>query len=423
YDYEDVIRMSIWFYEAQRSGELPADNRIPFRGNSALDDEGHEEEDLSGGWYDAGDYVKFNLPMASATTLLLWGMERYKDSYVATGQLDKMYDSIRWPLDYFLKCWIPEKNYYYYQVGDPVADHAYWGRAEDMNMDRPAFKLTTSSPGSDVAGETAASLAAGSIVFKTEDSAYSEELLTAARGLYTFAKTYQGKYPLYNFYVSSGYRDELCLAAIWLYKATGESSYLNDAKSFVSAGVPWALSWDSKDAACQLLLFEETRDSIYQTNVENFMDGWVSGSSVPYTTCGLAFRDGWGSLRYSANAAFLGLLAAEDGIKSTVYREWAIGQVNYMLGDNKLDKSYVIGYSNNFPTNPHHASSSCPSPPATCDWSTYNSQQPNAFVLYGALVGGPDINDNYVDDRKKYEYTEVTCDYNAGFQSAVAGEI
>ena len=64
--------------------------------------------------------------------------------------------------------------------------------------------------------------------------------------------------------------------------------------------------------------------------------------------------------------------------------------------------------------------SSCPNKPATCDWNTYNSPSPNAQILYGGLVGGPDANDNYSDDRANYITNEVTTDYNAGFQGAVA---
>ena len=52
YDYAEVIRLSILFYEAQRSGILPADNRIPYRGDSAVDDQGFNGENLEGGWYD-----------------------------------------------------------------------------------------------------------------------------------------------------------------------------------------------------------------------------------------------------------------------------------------------------------------------------------------------------------------------------------
>ena len=64
--------------------------------------------------------------------------------------------------------------------------------------------------------------------------------------------------------------------------------------------------------------------------------------------------------------------------------------------------------------------SSCPNEPATCDWNTYNSPSPNAQILYGGLVGGPDANDNYSDDRANYVANEVATDYNAGFQGAVA---
>ena len=65
--------------------------------------------------------------------------------------------------------------------------------------------------------------------------------------------------------------------------------------------------------------------------------------------------------------------------------------------------------------------SSCPNRPATCDWNTYNSPSPNAQTLWGALVGGPDASDNYVDTRTNYQSNEVATDYNAAFQSAVAG--
>jgi hypothetical protein len=52
YDYNKVLHASLLFYEAQRSGKLPADNRIHWRGDSMLDDKGSAGEDLSGGYYD-----------------------------------------------------------------------------------------------------------------------------------------------------------------------------------------------------------------------------------------------------------------------------------------------------------------------------------------------------------------------------------
>ena len=52
YDYNQVLELSILFFEAQRSGKLPASNRIPWRGDSALDDGSDVSVDLTGGWYD-----------------------------------------------------------------------------------------------------------------------------------------------------------------------------------------------------------------------------------------------------------------------------------------------------------------------------------------------------------------------------------
>ena len=52
YDYCDVLHKSILFFEAERSGELPNDNRIDYRDDSAMGDKGNNNEDLTGGWYD-----------------------------------------------------------------------------------------------------------------------------------------------------------------------------------------------------------------------------------------------------------------------------------------------------------------------------------------------------------------------------------
>ena len=57
YNYDDVLMKSILFYEAQRSGKLPDNNRIPYRGDSALHDRGADGEDLTGGWYDGKSHT------------------------------------------------------------------------------------------------------------------------------------------------------------------------------------------------------------------------------------------------------------------------------------------------------------------------------------------------------------------------------
>ena len=81
--------------------------------------------------------------------------------------------------------------------------------------------------------------------------------------------------------------------------------------------------------------------------------------------------------------------------------------------------SFVGGYGTNYPKNPHHRASSCPDPPTYCEWG---GAEPFPHVLEGALVGGPGAaDDQYNDDRNDYIENEVTLDYNAGFQSVLAG--
>ena len=51
-------------------------------------------------------------------------------------------------------------------MGDGYVDHSYWGRPEDMTMSRPAYAIDQWNGGSEVAAETAAAMAAASIVFR-----------------------------------------------------------------------------------------------------------------------------------------------------------------------------------------------------------------------------------------------------------------
>ncbi|KAK7094143.1 endoglucanase A-like [Littorina saxatilis] len=423
-DYADALKKSILFYAAQRSGKLPANNPIKWRGDSALND------CVVGGWYDAGDHVKFALPFGSTTLVLLWGMHIFKDGYAKAGQLDEAYDMVKWATDYMLNAWNPRTKELVAQIGDGNDDHHFWGRAEDMTMARPCMKLGPGKPGSDVAGEWAAALAAGYLVFKEKgDTAYATKLLTAAESLYAWAKANPGTYTSSiqgagQFYSSSGYKDEMCEGGVWLYRATNNQEYLSAAKTYHENAWAWALSWDDKKVACQLLLFEETQDAAYKQEVVGYMDGWLPSGQVSYTPCGLAWRDKWGANRYAGNSAFLALAAAEAGISTAKYRAWAIEQINFLLGDNNHDGgcfSYAIGVGTKYPKSPHHRSASCPDRPAPCSEANLHASGPSPQLLVGALVGGPDQSGNYKDDREDYVMNEVAIDYNSGYHSSLAG--
>ena len=66
-----------------------------------------------------------------------------------------------------------------------------------------------------------------------------------------------------------------------------------------------------------------------------------------------------------------------------------------MLGDS--GRSFVVGFGENYPKQPHHKAASCASPPAECTWDTFSdTSKDNPHQLSGALVGGPSApNDVY----------------------------
>jgi len=83
--------------------------------------------------------------------------------------------------------------------------------------------------------------------------------------------------------------------------------------------------------------------------------------------------------------------------------------------------SYLVGYGPNYPGHVHHRGASIASVSVLNSvvgcvdgfeaW--YNRPGPNPNVIYGALVGGPDNNDNFDDARSNYEQTEPTLSGNA----------
>jgi len=132
---------------------------------------------MVGGYYDAGDNVKFNFPMAFTTTMLSWSVVEFGD--LMGSELNNALDAIRWGTDYFLKA-TKSPNIIVAQVGDPNADHDCWERPEDMDTPRTSYFLTPQKPGSELAGEIAAALAASSMAFRATDASYSKILLDRA---------------------------------------------------------------------------------------------------------------------------------------------------------------------------------------------------------------------------------------------------
>jgi endoglucanase len=297
-------------------------------------------------------------------------------------------------------------------------------------MKRPAFKIDAENPGSEIAGEAAAALAAAGILFRGEDLPYSQNLLSHAKALFDFADRHRGNYvdaipAAWGYYHSSGYHDELVWSALWLYKATGNVEYLRKAESIyreslANVSMRWTHSWDDKRYGAAILLAQLTKSAVYKNAVRRWLDYWTigdQGERIEYTPGGLAWLDSWGSLRYAATTAFLAFLYA-DTVEDvgTRYRDFARQQIDYILGANPQGRSYVVGFGNNPPRNPHHRASHGSLK------HTIEDPLTNRHILYGALVGGPTSADDssYVDDRTNFQGNEVALDYNAGFTGAVA---
>ena len=101
-------------------------------------------------------------------------------------------------------------------------------------------------------------------------------------------------------------------------------------------------------------------------------------------------------------------------------------QVDYILGNNPMKMSYMVGFGNKYPTKLHHRGSSIPSMrdhPAKVgckDGNYYSSPNPNPNIHVGAIVGGPNSNDGFTDSRSDYDHLEPTTYMNAAFVGSVA---
>ncbi|KAL5993266.1 Beta-glucosidase cel3A [Asimina triloba] len=413
-NYGEALAKSILFFEGQRSGKLPRGQRMTWRSSSGVHDGSAAHVDLSGGYYDAGDNVKFGFPMAFTTTMLSWSV--IENGKRMGPQLANAREAVRWATDYLVKAATATPGKLYVGVGDPNADHHCWERPEDMDTPRNVYSVSPENPGSDVAAETAAALAAASMVFRRADPKYSKLLLRTSEQVMDFAIKYRGAYsdslnsavcPFYCSY--SGYEDELLWGAAWLYHATNNAYYLKFLKSLGLNEHTDIFSWDNKYAGARVLLARKdlvNKDASmaqFTSQAEDFICTILPGSpssSTQYTPGGLMYKMGQSNLQY----------------------------VDYILGENPMKMSYMVGYGTRFPTRVHHRGSSLPSlvshPQAIgCDGGFqpfYYSSSPNPNILTGAVVGGPDQNDRYSDDRTDYSHSEPATYINAALVGPLA---
>jgi endoglucanase len=181
----------------------------------------------------------------------------------------------------------------------------------------------------------------------------------------------------------------------------------------------------------------------YKESADSFMCTLIPespSSHVEYTPGGLIYKPGGSNLQHATTISFL-LLAYANYLERTSQsvncgnvnvgpyslRQQAKRQVDYILGDNPLGLSYMVGYSDHYPQRIHHRGSSLPSVKdhpdliACKEGSIYcNSSNPNPNVHVGAIVGGPSEDDSYEDSRDDFRKSEPTTYINAPFVGVLA---
>ena len=297
HDYARALQLSLLFYRAQRSGDLSGTgNPIPYRtAPSFLADGSDVGVDLSKGYFDAGDYVKYVQPATYAMTMLAWGGLEFGSGMRAAGEAAELRSAVRWGADFLLASAVHlEHNCTFHaQVGRGATqhcdapgckfDHGFWGRPEDYPRYRFAHQRRTATidatrPATEAFAGAAAALASAHLLLRGggegggegeggADALYADRLLSVSRRLYACAvgtnpsgarltTALPEAYPQYQ---SRSVGDELAWAAVWLADATGEHGrYLGAVRGHLGVGgnaltyEGFGVSWDDVNAAAKL---------------------------------------------------------------------------------------------------------------------------------------------------------------------------
>ncbi|SAM08307.1 hypothetical protein [Absidia glauca] len=461
YDYAEVMHKSYLFYHAQKSGHLPY-QRMAWRGDSCKVCVGKFGEDLSRGWYEAANTMKWGLPFGWTVTQLAFNVVVFGDAMKSVDELAEGLELLKWGSDYLVNAHYND-THVVGQLGTsalgPISklieldvDFNYWGPPEEYEQWVPtglpheATYITPDNPSSEIIGEYSAAMAAISIAWRPYDAAMADDLVDRAKRLFKLASEHQGSYVSSKanafqwatfWYPSTHYVDELAWSAAWIYAATKDPEWLDIAKEWYLKATDsfTEYSWDEKGGALHVLLYLFTKEDMFYTNAMEYFNQFLPNPNqiVKYTPRGLAYIEHWGSVGYSGNVAFLMLAMAKaldyKGKEAEQMVTFATQQINYALGD--YGYSWVVGFGDNYPSKPYHKSSynSYIDYPMRGEFQDKvekdfsESKTAQRFILYGAVEGGPSVDDSWYDDRSNYEYSEVTQDYNSAWTGAIAGLI
>ena len=419
--------------------------------------------DVTGGWYDAGDQGKYvvNGGISRWTLLNLYERQQawrlpspFRDGRAripeAGNGVNDLLDEARWEMEFLLKMQVPEGTRLRVPVGvkrteagmkfseidasgmahHKVADEKWTSLPMAPHEDKERRQLFPPATGATL--NLAATAAQCARIWRTIDPAFAGRCLAAADRAWAAALRNPEVYAIADFtgsgpYGDSDFSDEFYWAAAELFLTTGRPEYEQAVRgsahfqSSPAAEIGWnrVATLGTMSLATlpnRLAPADLTR---LRGNIIRAADAYLSdtakvGYAIPY-----APENGypWGSSSSILNRAML-LALAHRFTGRQRYRDGVIDGMDYLLGRNPLDRSFVSGYGDRPMRNPHHrfwAGQIDPrfptAPPGAISGGPNNSSMsdPIATTMKGKCA--PQM--CWVDDVASYALNEVAVNWNA----------
>ena len=354
--------------------------------------------DVTGGWYDAGDHGKYTVNGG----LSLWLMQNQYETALKYGFADAyadgtmlipensngapdLLDEARWEMEWMLKMIVDSGEYegmVYHKAHDEKWTALGIAPADD-DMKRIVKPPTTAAT-----LNLAACGAQAARLWRDYDSDFADKCLEAAEKAYAAAKKHPNMYAPLDESIGGGaygdddVTDEFCWAALELYITTDNADYFDeaaDSKFFLdvpkslgggeSVDTVGSFDWGNTGALGTLSAalnpdrFDRDDVEIIREAVISASDRYLSleenqGYGLPYGPSTLSYNDKdkgylWGSNSFVTDNSIIlayAYLLTED----EQYLDGAIGGMDYILGRNAMDYSYVTGYGTHTVKFPHH---------------------------------------------------------------------
>ncbi len=309
--------------------------------------------DVTGGWHDAGDYVKFFNTTAYSTYMLLFAYDFDKEKFGFdknnNGEPDIL-EEAKIGLDWMIRCNFDEGKLIT-QVSD-LRDHSVGWRMpgkDTLRFNRPAYV----DIGKNLVGIHTAVMALASKIWREtfHSQEYSDFLLSNAEKMYLLRRRVKDIATAGSgMYVDQSYKGKMALGAVELYRVTGKSRYLFESKKYATeAGSDHWWSWGNINSLAhyRIAKYDKQFSGYILKNLAGFdktKDEKLFGEGAAYS---------WGT-----NNTLLGIalqyILYEDLEGKSKYEELALLQRDFTLGRNPWGISFFYGTGTNFTKHIHH---------------------------------------------------------------------